>query len=180
MGEGRSGGHVGLPDIGSKYGRWTISGPGRQTKWGWWYCDVTCECGATAQVPYTNLIRGVSGECRSCAAKRRWGHKRIIPDEAQREHWINVHKNILSRCYDPACPSYPYYGARGITVDPSLHERSAWLEFVRDHLDPARIDLTVDRIDTYGNYVPGNLRLATMAEQNANRRTPTRQGVRPD
>jgi hypothetical protein len=172
LGVSRAGGHVGLPSVGSKFGRWRVIAEGVRTEHGWYAIDVQCECGNEARIPYTNLLRRISGECRSCAAKRRWGLARIIEDDAARTHWINIHKNIITRCYDESGRDFRHYGGRGITVDESLIDSADWLRFVVASGWVGSEHLTVDRIDVNGNYVAGNLRLATMAEQNENKRAP--------
>lgn len=76
---------------------------------------------------------------------------------------------MLSRCYDQRNASYSHYGARGITVC------QQWHDFEKFHADmgprPSK-DHSIDRINSDGNYEPGNCRWATRAEQSANRRDP--------
>jgi hypothetical protein len=76
-------------------------------------------------------------------------------------------KNMKARCYYPKDERYYRYGGRGITVC----ER--WLNDFWDFLadmgkKPGR-HYTLDRIDTDGNYEPGNCRWSTVRQQNANR-----------
>jgi hypothetical protein len=76
---------------------------------------------------------------------------------------------MINRCTNPNAIEYQrWYGARGVAVC----ER--WLVFGNFLADmgerpPGR---TLDRIDTYGHYEPGNCRWATPAEQTANKRPP--------
>lgn len=74
---------------------------------------------------------------------------------------------IIQRCTNPNDPAYPNYGGRGITIcDQWRHDFVAF----RDHVGDPPPDLTLDRIDNDRGYEPGNVRWATRAEQNRNRR----------
>ncbi|RSN55599.1 hypothetical protein DMH12_15385 [Streptomyces sp. WAC 04229] len=80
-------------------------------------------------------------------------------------------RNMLNRVTNPNVKAYPYYGGRGITVC----ER--WLRFENFYADMGptyREDLSLDRIDTNGNYEPGNCRWVTMDEQARNKRSNVR------
>ncbi len=75
---------------------------------------------------------------------------------------------IVSRCDKPGHPSFPYYGARGISVCDRW--RGSFDAFVAD-MGPRPTDKhSVDRVDNDGNYEPGNVRWATSSQQNSNRR----------
>lgn len=75
-------------------------------------------------------------------------------------------RSMRDRCSNPRSISYPYYGARGVTVCARWAKFEAFLEDMGER--PAKT--TLDRIDTYGNYEPGNCRWATRSQQNANQR----------
>lgn len=62
-------------------------------------------------------------------------------------------------------------GGRGITVHPEwVDSFEAWFE----HVGPRPDGMSLDRIDNESGYVPGNVRWATRAEQQANRRKAVR------
>jgi len=86
------------------------------------------------------------------------------------------YRNMLDRCNNPKHPSYHRYGGRGIKVEPYLQN---WTNFA-DHMheilpeghtieDMRRLGMSLDRIDTDGNYERGNIRWATQKEQILNR-----------
>jgi hypothetical protein len=79
--------------------------------------------------------------------------------------WIAMRR----RCEDPKREGYPSYGGRGIKVCKewrvSFSAFKAWADSA-GYSD----SLSIDRIDSHGNYKPSNCRWATVAEQGANKR----------
>jgi len=73
---------------------------------------------------------------------------------------------MIQRCFNPKQTSYRYYGGRGIAVC----ER--WQDFRNFLADMGERPLgaTLHRIDTDGNYEPGNAKWASPDEQSKNRR----------
>jgi hypothetical protein len=77
-------------------------------------------------------------------------------------------ERMRSRCNNPRFASYKYYGGRGISVcEEWQHDYTAFLQCVGRRPGP---DYSLDRIDGAKNYEPGNVRWATLFEQNQNRR----------
>lgn len=73
---------------------------------------------------------------------------------------------MMYRCYNPKSPKFSIYGARGIEVWADWHDREAFFDF----MGPRPEATTVDRIDPDWHYEPGNVKWATQAEQQRNRR----------
>jgi len=86
-------------------------------------------------------------------------------------YFRSIWKNIKSRCQDPKCLAYPRYGARGITIRPAWSDDFELFhrEVIDEIGDRPEGFMTLDRIDNDGHYEPGNIRWATVSEQNANR-----------
>lgn len=78
--------------------------------------------------------------------------------------WVHM----KTRCYDPRHESHPMYGGRGISVCDRWRE--SFEAFLAD-MGERPNGRTLDRIDTNGNYEPGNCRRATPPEQNRNMRS---------
>lgn len=108
------------------------------------------------------------------------------------EHYLyGTWRGMRQRCCLPSMESYKFYGARGISVYPEWAEAPhgassragcgfwAFANWIEENLGPRPEGCTLDRIDTNGNYEPGNLRWATDLQQAANRRPCSRHVDRP-
>jgi hypothetical protein len=73
---------------------------------------------------------------------------------------------MFARCTNPNHKKYDNYGGRGIKIC------DRWKEFTNflNDLGERPPGTTLDRIDSNGNYEPGNCRWATQEQQVANRR----------
>ena len=96
---------------------------------------------------------------------------------------------IRARCCNPDSRSYKWYGARGIGMhDEWLHDPAAFIAWIEENLGPRPAGrgsrsyplYTLDRIDNDGGYEPGNLRWATKAVQQGNRRRYAPRAPLPD
>jgi hypothetical protein len=89
-----------------------------------------------------------------------------------------LHAAMMRRCYDEDWPGYRNWGGRGVRVNEAWHDVRVFIAAVEAEIGPRPEGrtpggmpvYTLDRIDNDGNYEPGNVRWATMAEQSANSR----------
>lgn len=156
---------------GTRFGRLTVVGLSSRRNQGQACWECRCDCGNLTTVISGNLRRGIT---KSCGCLYREFHKsgsQLVHGGSRKKHrtpeyraWINMRQ----RCYDPKHISYKYYGALGVTVAPEWHrDFPAFLTHVGPRPTPKH---SIDRINPWGNYEPGNIRWATKREQVLNQR----------
>lgn len=133
-----------------------------------WLCR--CECGNEKIIIGKNLV---NGRTRSCGCKQ--GGRSGLNGAVFRSHgmtetplytaWVNM----KGRCNNPNNPDYRIYGGRGIRVCDKWE--GSFEAFYRDMGETWQQGLTLDRIDSNGNYEPGNCHWVPMSEQWKTRRS---------
>jgi hypothetical protein len=76
-------------------------------------------------------------------------------------------ENMVQRCTNPKSAKYELYGGRGITLSPEFISFQKFIKYIGPR--PSKYH-SIDRINTNGNYEPGNVRWATSTEQANNMR----------
>lgn len=84
---------------------------------------------------------------------------------ADKHRLYSTWKSMRSRCNNPNSGNYKYYGGKGIKVCSRWDDFRNFLEDMEETFEEG---LTLDRIDTKGNYEPTNTRWATKKEQSCN------------
>lgn len=159
---------------GQKFNSWTVvCFYEKRDECNYWLC--CCDCGAESlQLIYT-LRSGKSKACYSCAKKV---HGLTAGRKATPEY--KCWDQLKQRCFNPNHISYPNYGGSGVRIcEFILANPTSLISLIGKRPDKA---LSLDRIDTNGNYSCGNcnecrrngwqlnLRWATKLVQSQNRR----------
>lgn len=134
--------------IGRRFGRLTVVAEAPRNSSGKvrWLCR--CDCGRGRIVIGTMLV---TGHVTSCGCERN-----------AKQRLFQIWADMLSRCNNPNIACWKNYGGKGVEVC------AEWMKFA-DFEAWAKAtgysnDLTIDRIDSDGNYEPSNCRWITLYE----------------
>lgn len=131
-----------------------------------WAC--ICECGNKVVKTSYALRKYKNPKCRECAIKEigNKNRKYIIAYKSLHERYTNM----KTRCYYQKCKSFKDYGGRGIIICDEWLGKNGYINFqkwaLQNHFNPK---LSLDRINTNGNYEPSNCRFVTYQIQSNNR-----------
>ena len=102
----------------------------------------------------------------------KWVRSWVVDGKRKRPQMYRVWNGMKTRCRNPNCNSYKYYGARGFTICDEWEDYAVFRQWMIDQ--GFRPGLKIDRKDNDQSYFPENCRLATDQQQVQNRRLPTR------
>lgn len=78
---------------------------------------------------------------------------------------------IKKRCYNKNSIIYDYYGGRGIVLyGPWINDFKLFFDYMMSLPDALKEGYQIDRINSDGNYIPGNVRWSSRHVQNVNQR----------
>lgn len=156
--------------MGETFGRLTVvkcMGVNRRHSYVW-LCS--CSCGNTTIVDGNCLRRG---NTKSCGCLNHENHilrpnRRVHGQSGTRLY--RIWKRMKSRCYNKNTEDYKkWYGSKGVKVcDEWKNDFQAFYDWAM--ANGYSEELTIDRIDPYGNYEPDNCRWADAKTQQSNKR----------
>lgn len=152
--------------LGQNFGNLSViseySKPNSKRKY--WLCK--CECGNTTIVNTTDLK---NGHTKSCGCLKNKNNNKTTRKSVKNNRLYNIWRGMKKRCYLPTNKDYKNYGGRGISVCDEW--KNNFLAFYDWSIANSYSDtLTIDRIDTNGNYEPSNCRWVDIKTQERNRR----------
>ena len=130
-----------------------------QTRW-----RCRCDCGRETIVVAAKLRNGHTTSC-GCMGLRHATEAKIRHGDAlfkNKSRLYTIWEAMKRRCYNPNCRPYKYYGGKGVKVC------DEWLEYpgfkswaiANGYTD----SLSIDRLDSNGDYTPENCQWITMSE----------------
>ena len=120
-----------------------------------------CDCGKMAFVTGENLKRGST---KSCGCHRGDALVRYSTKHGKRyERLYSIYCDMKKRCYNKKCIGYKNYGGKGIAVCKEwLDDFNSFYSWAMENGYAEK--LTIDRIDSSGNYEPSNCQWITRSE----------------
>ncbi len=120
-----------------------------------YYCK--CDCGTLKSILGTNLM---AGNTVSCGCMRGKASKHGDCKDGSETNIYRLWGHMKERCTNPKKDNYDRYGGRGIKVcDEWMNNFELFKAWALDH--GYKRGLQIDRIDSNGNYEPGNCRFVT-------------------
>lgn len=158
--------------VGKRFGRLVVTDFVYKDRYPYYHC--VCDCGNVKDVMGYSLTSGNTKSC-GCLKKGQYSTRRASRryqgryDKYGHSRIYSIWNAMNSRCYNPKMQAYPRYGGRGIEVC------AEWRDSFQAFHDWAAVngygdDLTLDRIDSCGDYGPDNCRWVSLEVQNNNRR----------
>ena len=149
--------------LGGKYGRLAVVARADNDHKGRtrWLC--LCDCGNEKIISGHGLRTGHTQSC-GCIGKERFGNLNKSHEKSGTPEW-KTWIAMKRRCYDKNQQFYALYGGRGIAV--CARWKDSFQNFY-DDMGSRPKGMSLDRIDSNGNYEPSNCKWATAKEQARN------------
>ncbi|EOQ00990.1 hypothetical protein [Bacillus cereus] len=154
---------------GDRFGKLTVIGKVKHKGKLHWECR--CDCGNTTNQLAYSLKKGRSKSC-GCSrdAKGYFQKKHGLKYENHRLY--RIWSAMRKRCNSDRAINYHNYGGRGVSICQEWDNYKVFYDWALS--SGYKENLSIDRIDTDGNYEPNNCRWLDMKGQARNRRSSIR------
>lgn len=151
--------------VGKQFGRWYVIRYDHTRNYEHYYL-CRCVCGTERLVTRRSLYpKTVSKSCGCLKIEK--ASLVNLKHHLYKHPLRSVWSNMKQRCYNPTNKKYSIYGNRGIIVCPEwLNNFEAFYNWSINN--GYKKGLSIDRIDSNGNYEPSNCRWTTINVQNQN------------
>lgn len=149
---------------GKRFGKLVAISRDKNRKGTYWVCK--CDCGNMSSVQYTNLVSGGTKSC-GCGRGKSGSENTFYRHGGRGTKLYGVWKTMRQRCNNSNNYDYRWYGAKGIKVCEEWNDFAKFREWANG--SGYKEGLTIDRIDSQGNYEPSNCRWITIQEQQRNK-----------
>jgi len=149
--------------LGKVFSRLSVTRRSENTKGGKAKWECICECGNTKVVSGENLRNGRTKSCGCYGAEVT--SKQFKTHGYTKTPTYGTWQAMRKRCTNPRDTYFNYYGGRGITVCDSWNTFANFLEDMGERPK----GMTIDRINTNGNYCKDNCKWSTSEEQANNK-----------
>ena len=148
--------------LGKRFGMLTVINEApKQGRWSCWLCK--CDCGKEKIVKTDNLVRGFTKSCGCSTIKLQLKSRKV--DMHSRDRLYRIYYKIKRRCNRP---NVKYYSSKGVKLCEEWN--NDYYSFYNWAMNNGYKDnLSIDRIDTNGNYCPENCRWVDSIVQNRNK-----------
>jgi hypothetical protein len=148
-----------ITDIsGRKFGRWMVLDfDHKVAKNKYWRCR--CDCGTLKVVGHSGLVSGAS---TSCGCYHRERSAQCATHGMSKHPAYRTFQHMHNRCYNKNNKKYEYYGSKGVVVCQKWHTFEGFWEDMRSTWAEG---LSLERLDSDGNYEKDNCKWATWEEQ---------------
>lgn len=151
---------------GTVFGRLVVLGTATPDAKGNTRLVCKCRCGTKKTIRALDLK---SGGTKSCGCLRKGPNQNTTTHgqyKGGKETSIHaIWRGMIQRCTNPKCKDWMKYGGRGIKV--CTRWKYSFEAFLHD-VGPRPKNLTLDRTNNNGHYVPRNIRWATISQQTLN------------
>lgn len=137
------------------------------SRWGHSLWECRCDCGNTCERTANQLTLNNIVSC-GCKTKEQQAKSRLSHGDSGTRLY-RIWKAIKTRCHNHNIACAKYYSEKGVDICEEWNNSyESFKEWALSH--GYAENLTIDRIDSDGNYEPNNCRWVTQAEQNRNKK----------